>query len=69
MEKDYLKANLSAPKSAVAGNPPYRKIMTSLPFIATTVAGFGHQWGLITIQTGTPTYLSNIQHFSLSQVF
>ena len=48
--------------------PPLAKMLTSLPFLSTCVASFGHFWGMYTIQIGTPSYLNHIQHFSLSSV-
>ena len=67
-EKKYLRANV--PKSDVAKLPfpPLLKIFTSMPFYAAVAGNLADCWGFFTVQTGSPLYLYNIQHFSLASV-
>ena len=48
--------------------PPYKKILTSIPILATIVTAQCQNYGFYTLLTMTPTYLNNIQHFSLESV-
>ena len=48
--------------------PPLKEISTSIPVMALAVAHVGQSWGFYTLLTETPTYLSNIQHFSMKAV-
>ena len=43
-------------------------IFTSVPMLALALMHFGAAWGNYTIITGMPTYLANIQQFSLKSV-
>ena len=48
--------------------PPYKHILLSIPTIATVVTCMCHSYGFYTLLAMTPTYLNNIQHFSLDSV-
>ena len=48
--------------------PPLLKMITSVPFLALIITHFGQNWGNYTLLTEIPTYLANIQHFSLKTV-
>lgn len=48
--------------------PPYRHIFTSIPMLATIVTAMCQNYGFYTLLSMTPTYLNNIQHFSLESV-
>ena len=42
-------------------------MMASPAFLALIAAHTGQNWGLYTLLTEAPTYLNNIQHFSLKE--
>ena len=67
-EKLYLRANVPQTRKGNLPFPPLLKIFTSLPFFAAVMGMFGFLWGIFTVQTGSPQYLSKIQHFSLASV-
>ena len=68
-EKNYIESAIpSSNEGAKLPFPPLLKIVTSVPFIALIVVHMGQNWGFYTLLTETPTYLSNIQHFSLKTV-
>lgn len=48
--------------------PPFLAFLKSPPFWAVLFAHVGHNWGFYTLLTEIPTYLQNIQHFSLQSV-
>ncbi|TRY68802.1 hypothetical protein TCAL_04672 [Tigriopus californicus] len=65
-ERTYIRENIPASNPKEQRKfPPLLKIMTSWPVIALIVAHMGENWGFNTLLTQTPTYLNNIQHFSL----
>jgi hypothetical protein len=43
-------------------------MLGSMPVWAIVAAHTAHTWGFYTLLTETPTYLSSIQHFSLTAV-
>lgn len=45
--------------------PPVWQFMKTPAVLALVLVHFGHNWGLYTLLTEIPTYLNNIQHFSL----
>ncbi|XP_066938043.1 putative inorganic phosphate cotransporter isoform X1 [Macrobrachium rosenbergii] len=45
---------------------PWKAVFTSLPFWAVMVAHVGYNWGFYTLLSELPTYLKNIQHFSMT---
>ena len=78
-EKDYITSNIyekdsdsqwdfSDEKERTLPLPPYKKILTSIPILATIVTAQCQNYGFYTLLTMTPTYLNNIQHFSLESV-
>lgn len=44
----------------------YRAIFSTTAFWALIIAHCGQNWGFYTLLTEIPTYLKNIQHFSLT---
>jgi len=70
-EKEYIISNIYESNSqddVIDGKlpiPPYKKIITSIPILATIVTAMCQNYGFYTLLTMTPTYLNNIQHFSL----
>ena len=48
--------------------PPFASILRTPAFLALVAVHFGNNWGLFMLLTKIPTYLNNIQHFSLKTV-
>ncbi|XP_045500567.1 putative inorganic phosphate cotransporter [Colias croceus] len=46
--------------------PPFRKIFTSLPFLAMIVLHYGNNWGLYFVMTAAPKYVSSALGFNLT---
>ena len=69
MELRYILANTKgSSRHQKIPLPPLRSIFTSPPMLALAVAHIGAQWGNYTIMSGMPTYLANIQQFSIKKV-
>lgn len=71
-EKVYIMSNIYDEESKTHNTPdgklpvpPYKHILLSVPTVATVVTTMCHHYGFYTLLTMTPTYLNNIQHFSL----
>lgn len=65
-ERDYIESHIpSDNEQSSLPFPPLLKIFSSLPFLSLIVVHFGQNWGFYTLLTETPTYLNEIQHFSL----
>ena len=71
-EKRYIESNIILTANAFPGGrlptPPIKAMLTSLPFWAIMIAHIGQNWGFYTLLTEIPSYLQNIQHFSLQSV-
>jgi sugar phosphate permease len=70
-ERDYIESSFPhKPKSedTKLPNPPFRKIITSIPVYALMFTHIGNNWGMYTLLTEIPTYLNDIQHISLKSV-
>ena len=69
-ERRYIETNIpgNTSKGTKLALPPLTKIFTSLPFLSLLIVHMAQTWGYNTLLTETPTYLSNIQHFSLKAV-
>jgi len=68
-EREYIEANIPKLENvAKVPNPPLKHFFTSIPFLALIVVHFGQNFGFYTLLTETPTYLNNIQHYSLKEV-
>ncbi|XP_055340832.1 putative inorganic phosphate cotransporter [Paramacrobiotus metropolitanus] len=72
-ERQYILTSLGRRQSQYA-NPkrrrlpiPWKRIFRTGAFYAILVAEFAHNWGYYTILTNLPTYLSNIQHYSIKK--
>ena len=48
--------------------PPLGKMLLSVPVWALIITHAGHNWGMYTLLTEMPTYLSNIHHFNITSV-
>jgi len=66
-EKEFLDHHIESKMTDEIPLPPLKAIFTSPPFLALLVTHFGQNWGLLTLLTEAPTYLSNVQHFSLTE--
>ena len=76
-EKEYIMSNIYEQGSDLQHGggdgknlplPPYGQIFTSIPILATIVTAMCQNYGFYTVLSMTPTYLNNIQHFSLESV-
>lgn len=47
---------------------PWKSILTSWPVWALIVVEAGHDWGGFTIITDLPKYMSDVLHFSITEV-
>ncbi|CAK1555781.1 unnamed protein product [Leptosia nina] len=46
--------------------PPFKKIFTSLPFLAMIVLHYGNNWGMYFVMTAAPKYVSSALGFNLT---
>ena len=68
-ERSYIEKSLAQNSSSDPSKfPPFTEIFTTPAFLALIISHFGHDWGFYTLLTETPTYLNNVQHFSLTSV-
>lgn len=69
-EKRYLElfGNKVRPPDSWSKLPPFKSILTSVPFLAMTLAHFGNSVGLYMLVTEIPTFLNNILHFPIELV-
>ncbi len=68
-ERDYIESNIpSVNEGKGLPFPPLKDIFRSVPFIALLLVHFGQNYGFYTLLSETPTYLNNIQHYSLTKV-
>ncbi len=69
-ERLYIEANVQASNHSVKGQrlPPLWKLATSIPYLTTCFCHMLYSWGFYTLLTGTPLFLNNIHHFSLTSV-
>ena len=74
-EKTYIVSNIYEEESKTHNRvveslpaPPYKEICLSIPTVAVVITSMCHAYGYYTLLTMTPTYLNNIQHFSLDSV-
>ena len=55
-------------KNLVEKLPPLGKMLLSLPVWALIITHIGQNWGLYTLLTEMPTFLSNVHNFNLTSV-
>jgi hypothetical protein len=68
-ERLYIEAHIASRNEGTElPFPPFLSIMATPAFLALVAVHFGNNWGLFTLLTEIPTYLNNIQHFSLKTV-
>ncbi|CAB3234050.1 unnamed protein product [Arctia plantaginis] len=65
-EKKYISEALGDKVNNSKGLPPFRKIVTSLPFLAMIILHYGNLWGLYFIMTVGPKFVSSVLGFELS---
>ena len=68
-EKIYIEENTQSQNISKLPPPPVKKILTSTHVIANVVTSMGNSYGFYTLLSMTPTYLNNIQHFDIQQVY
>jgi ACS family sodium-dependent inorganic phosphate cotransporter-like MFS transporter 5 len=66
-ERLFIESNSQSSKGNLPA-PPFKSILTSVPYWAMVVTFFGYCWGQFTLISEIPTYLNNIQHIPLSSV-
>ena len=68
-EASYIEANVKV-KSTISGRkiPPIKEVFLSLPFLALMATHTGFNWGFYVLATGTPLFLNNIHHYSITRV-
>ncbi|XP_012262476.2 putative inorganic phosphate cotransporter [Athalia rosae] len=64
-ERKYLKESTYEHAHKKLPPAPWKPILKSAPVWALVVAQIGHDWGLLTIVTDLPLYMSNVLHFSI----
>ena len=68
-EAAYIKAVVpQSADSKALPFPPLCQMLMSPAVISLIIVYMASTWGYYTLFTGTPTYLNNIQHFSLETV-
>ena len=71
-ERDYILKHIVQTSSSFPGgklpSPPIRDMLKSMPFWALLGTHVAQMWGYYTLLALIPTYLQNIQHFSLKSV-
>ncbi|KAH9639340.1 hypothetical protein HF086_012950 [Spodoptera exigua] len=65
-EKNYILDALGDKVKKSKGLPPFKSIVTSLPFLAMTILHYGNLWGLYFIMTVGPKFVSSVLGFELS---
>ncbi|XP_046627286.1 putative inorganic phosphate cotransporter isoform X1 [Neodiprion virginianus] len=64
-EKNFLTDSTNEHTHKKIPPPPWRHILKSVPLWALVAAQIGHDWGLFTMVTDLPLYMSNVLHFSI----
>ncbi|CAG4956010.1 unnamed protein product [Parnassius apollo] len=65
-ERKYILDALGNNVKNSKGLPPFKSIITSIPFLAMTVLHYGNMWGLYFIMTVGPKFVSSVLGFELS---
>lgn len=47
---------------------PWKYILSSAPVWGLIIAEIGHDWGLYTMVTDLPKYMSDVMHFNIAEV-
>ena len=64
-----MEANVRV-KSTLSGRkiPPLKEVFVSPPFLALMATHIGYNWGIYVLLSGTPLFLNNIHHYSITSV-
>ncbi|XP_073961716.1 sialin-like isoform X1 [Choristoneura fumiferana] len=65
-ERKYISDALGDKVQKSKGLPPFKSIVTSLPFLAMVVLHYGNLWGLYFIMTVGPKFVSSVLGFQLA---
>ncbi|XP_061718514.1 putative inorganic phosphate cotransporter isoform X1 [Cydia pomonella] len=65
-ERKYIQDALGDKVKKSKGLPPFKSIVTSLPFLAMVILHYGNLWGLYFIMTVGPKFVSSVLGFQLS---
>lgn len=67
-EKEYIMKSRGENRNVT--NPPWKKMFTSVPILAITVAHFAFDWGFFTLFTDLPSYIKSnyTKHFLLTPI-
>ncbi|KAK0174774.1 hypothetical protein PV327_010504 [Microctonus hyperodae] len=68
-EKKYIESSLGVSETTpkTSGNPPWKSILTSMPFWALVIAHCGQNWGFWMLLTELPTYMARVLKFNYSE--
>jgi len=66
-EREYLKELIGTPTVVKKPRTPWRKILTSGPVLAISVAKFAHNWGYHTVLEGLPLFYYDVLGFNMSK--
>ena len=66
-EKRYIRQN-SAPRKKRSPLPPWKEMFCSRAYWGLQFSQIANNWGLFTISTATPTFLTTILHVPLAKV-
>ena len=68
-EKTYIVEYTQVQNVSKLPHPPIIKILTSRAVIVNVITTMGNSYAFYTLLSMTPTYLNNIQHFDITQVY
>lgn len=66
-EREHIEKSLGDVISKENVQPPYFKIMTSLPFLALLLLHYGNIWGLYFLLNEAPTFMKDVLKFDLTK--
>ncbi|CAL4058756.1 unnamed protein product, partial [Meganyctiphanes norvegica] len=66
VEDNYITAAIGDSKSTEVPPVPWRSLLSSMPFWAIIVAGFGNNWGFYILLTDLPLYMKEILRMDLN---
>lgn len=66
-EKTYLQTSIGQVEQNKELETPWKAILTSAPVWGLIIAEVGHDWGLYTMVTDLPKYMSDVMHFNIAE--
>ncbi|XP_075232067.1 putative inorganic phosphate cotransporter isoform X2 [Lycorma delicatula] len=66
-EKVYLQTTIGQLEQNKGLSTPWKSILTSGPVWGLIIAEIGHDWGLYTMVTDLPKYMSDVMHFNIAE--